>query len=134
MGDQVPEPLTLALPTGETAVLRTSLKARDKFAVQGVINVSQDGRTQAGILSLMETALLARLIESWSLPDELPSKHACSECTGNSAKWHEHVRDTFGDALDLDDYNALETHIAPLLAKVMAAPNLETPSASGESS
>jgi len=128
------EPLNLVLPSGAGITLRTALKAKDKFAVQGIISVSQDGRAQAGILSLMETALLARLVESWSLPDDLPSRHACPECTGNSALWHEHVRDAFGEALDLDDFNQLEKQIAPFLAKVMEAPNLETPSGSAASS
>lgn len=126
--------MDITLPSGATVSLRTNLKARDKFAVQGAINITAEGRAQVGILSLMETALLARLIEGWSLEEELPGRHACSDCTGNSQAWHEHVRDLFGEALDLDDFNALETEISPLLSKVMAAPNLETSSGSAASS
>jgi len=116
------------LPSGATAELRTTLKAKDKFAVQNSVSVG-DGDVSGGILSLMETALLARLIEKWSLDAPLPSQHACAGCTGNSAAWHAHVRDEFGEVLDLDDYNALEKVIEPMLSKVMSAPNLETPSA-----
>lgn len=126
--------MDITLPSGAVVTLRSTLKAKDKFSVQGVINVSQDGKAQAGILSLMESALLARLIEAWTLPDPLPSTHACPGCTGNSDVWHEHVRDALGEALDLDDFNELEKQISPLLAKVMQAPNLETTSASAGSS
>jgi hypothetical protein len=122
------------LPSGETAEIRTSLKARDKFAVQNAISVSQSGEASGGTLSLMETALMARVLESWSLPDELPSKHACPSCTGNTKLWHEHVRDAFGELLDLDDWNALEKMVAPMLAKVVDVPNLETSPVSAASS
>ena len=122
------------LPSGATAELRTSLKAKDKFAVQNVVSVASGGEASGGTLALMETALLARLLEAWSLPDELPSRHACPECTGNSKAWHEHVKDAFGEALDIDDWNALEKIFAPLLAKVVDVPNLETSPASAGSS
>jgi hypothetical protein len=119
------------LPSGAEAEIRTSLRAKDKFAVQGAIS----GAVQSGsALSLMETALLGRLIDSWTLDAELPSRHQCQECVGDSVKWHEHVRDAFGEALDLDDYNALEKVIAPMLAKVVDVPNLETSPASAASS
>jgi hypothetical protein len=125
--------MQVSLPSGEKVELRTSLRAKDKFAVQAAISAN-DGSVNGGVLSLMETALLARLIESWSLEVEMPSKHACPGCTGNSVTWHEHVRDEFGEALDLDDFNALEKEISPLLAKVLEAPNLETSSSSAASS
>jgi hypothetical protein len=119
------------LPSGASVELRTSLKAKDKFAVQGAISgASQNGSA----LSLMETALMARVVDSWTLEDELPSRHQCQECVGDSVKWHEHVRDAFGEALDLDDYNALEKVVGPMLAKVVDVPNLETSPASAASS
>jgi hypothetical protein len=124
----------VALPSGATAELRTALKAKDKFAVQAVISSVNADNPGGGVVSLMETALMARLIDEWSLEAELPGRHACEECTGNSVTWHEHVRDAFGEALDLDDFNELEKQVAPLLAKVMTAPNLETPSGSAASS
>jgi hypothetical protein len=126
--------MQVTLPSSATVELRTALKAKDKFAVQGVISALDGGNPGGGVVSLMETALLSRLIEGWSLEEELPAKHTCTECTGNSAKWHEHVRDAYGEILDIDDYNELEKEISPLLAKVMAAPNLETPSGSAASS
>jgi hypothetical protein len=114
------------LPSGATAELRMNLKAKDKFAVQNAVSVSGGGEASGGALSLMETALLARILEDWSLPDELPGRHACPECTGNSKLWHEHVRDAFGEALDIDDWNVLEKVFGPMLAKVVDVPNLGT--------
>jgi hypothetical protein len=68
------------LPSGASAELRTSLRAKDKFAVQGAIS----GASQTGsALSLMETALLGRLIDSWTYDAELPSRHQCQECVGD---------------------------------------------------
>lgn len=121
--------MQVELPSGGKATLRSKLKAKDKFAVQAVITFSRAGDITGSIVSLMETTLMARLIEDWSLDSPLPSSHSCPECTGNSAKWHEHVRDEFGEVLDLDDYNALETAVGPALQQVMQAPNLGTPSA-----
>jgi hypothetical protein len=126
--------MEVSLPSGATVELRTALKAKDKFSVQNVIRASADGSASGGILALMETALLARLVEAWSLDDPLPSQHTCPQCVGSSAAWHEHVRDAFGDALDLDDYNELEKTIAPMLEKVMQAPNLRMLSDSAVSS
>jgi len=119
------------LPSGQSVEIRTSIKARDKFAVQGAISGgSQDG----SVLSLMETALLGRLIESWTLEEDLPSRHTCQECATSALKRHEHVRDLFGEVMDLDDYNTLEKAIAPILTKVVDTPNLETSPASAASS
>lgn len=119
------------LPSGQSAEIRTALKARDKFAVQGAISgASQDGSA----LSLMETALLARLLDSWTYEEDLPARHTCQECATSSLKRHEHVRDLFGEILDIDDYNALEKIISPMLAKVVDIPNLETSPASAASS
>jgi hypothetical protein len=120
--------------SGESAELRTALKAKDKFAVQGAVSISGGASAQGGVISVIETALLARLMESWTFDNPLPSKHACQDCTGDSAKWHEHVRDEFGEILDVDDWNELEKAITPMLKKVMQAPNLETSSASAASS
>lgn len=118
--------MKIELPSGETVELRTSLKAKDKFAVQSAIFIANTGEASGGVLPLMETALLSRLIEAWSLPDDLPSRHVCQQCSGNSKVWHEHVRDAFGEALDIDDWNTLEKAVSPLLAKVVDTPNLET--------
>ncbi len=119
------------LPSGQSAEVRTALKAKDKFAVQGAISgASQDG----SVLSLMETALLGRLLESWTYEEDLPSRHTCAECATSALKRHEHVRDLFGEVMDLDDYNALEKVISPMLAKVVDTPNLETSPASVASS
>ncbi len=121
--------MKVELPSGETAELRDKLKAKDKFAVQGAITVmtnaqgQMSGQVSGNIMTLMETALMARLLESWSLDAPLPGSHACSGCTGDSSLWHQHVADYIGDMLDLDDFNELESVITPLLDRVMSAPN-----------
>jgi hypothetical protein len=126
--------MKVELPSGETAELRDRLKAKDKFSVQSAVTVTMNANGQASsqvsgnTMTLMETALLSRLLESWSLDAPLPSAHSCPECMGNSALWHQHVADFIGDTMDLDDYNKLESIVAPLLEKVMATPNLETSS------
>lgn len=122
------------LPSGESAELRTVLKAKDKFAVQAAIRLVTDGSFDGSIMSLVETALFARIIDSWTYDAELPGKHACETCTGNSMVWHEHVRDLIGETMDIDDYNKLEELASPLIQKVMQAPNLETSSGSAVSS
>lgn len=126
--------MKIDLPSGNWIEIRDSLKAKDKFSVQNAIASSMDvtsagtGKVPGNVMSLMESALLARIIQSWSFTDPLPGAHTCQECTGNTALWHEHVSDYIGELLDLDDYNILEQVTSPLLAKVMTAPNLETPS------
>ena len=127
--------MEITLPSGVNATIRTQLRAKDKFAVQGVIRTSTSGEVQVtGLMSLMETALMARLIESWTDDAPLPSEHSCPDCMGDTVAWHEHVRDEFGEVLDLDDYNKLEEIITPMLEKVLKAPNLKTSSASAASS
>ena len=121
------------LPSGGWAELRDKLLAKDKFSVQNAISVPMDNRGQirdvsGSVMTLMETALMTRLLESWSLDDPLPGSHSCPECMGNSALWHQHVADYIGETLELDDFNALETIISPMLDKVMAVPNLGTSS------
>jgi hypothetical protein len=123
--------MQVQLPSGAVADIRTALKAKDKFAVQRAI--SADGEQTGGVLSLMQAALMARIVESWTLDVPLPSQHACTECTGSSARWHEHVRDEFGE-LDIDDFNKLQEVTTPLLQKVIEVPNLETSPASAASS
>lgn len=128
--------MEISLPSGASAELRTQLKAKDKFAVQSVIRTSGDGTVSegGGVLSLMETALLVRLLESWTYDAPLPSAHACDGCVGDSTEWHKHVRDEFGEVLDIDDFNALEDTITPFLDKVMKSPNLKISSGSAASS
>ena len=122
------------LPSGGWADIRDNLKAKDKFTVQGAITVTMNtsgqinGQVSGNTMTLMQTALLARLLNDWSLEDPLPGQHSCTECVGDSALWHQHVADYIGETLDLDDYNKLEAITAPLLEKVMATPNLETSS------
>lgn len=129
----------LDLPSGASVELRDRLKAKDKFAAQAAIrvNMNADGSTGAvsgSIMTMIETALLTRLLESWTLDVPLPGAHSCGECTGDSLKWHEHIADYIGDTLDLDDYDALSYWLAPYVNRVMDTPNPGTSSASVASS
>jgi hypothetical protein len=118
----------LDLPTGMSVELRDRLKAKDKFAAQAAVRIDMAsdgamGAVSGGIMTMVQTALLARLLEAWSLDTPLPGAHTCAECVGDSAKWHEHVADYIGETLDLDDYAAIEYWLAPYLDKVMEVPN-----------
>lgn len=126
--------MRVELPSGNWVEIRDTLKAKDKFSVQNAIASSMEmtaagtAKVPGNVMSLMQSSLMARIIQSWSFTDPLPGAHACQECMGNSRAWHEHVSDGIGELLDLDDYNKLEEVISPLLEKVMSAPNLGTPS------
>ena len=117
----------LDLPSGASVELRDRLKAKDKFAAQSAVRIDMTpdgtpGPMSGGIMTMITTTMLARLLESWSLDQPLPGAHTCGECVGNSALWHEHVADYIGDTLDLEDYSALEYWLAPYLEKVMETP------------
>lgn len=126
--------MRVELPSGNWVEIRDKLKAKDKFSVQNAIASSMEmtaagtAKVPGNVMSLMQSALMARIIQEWSFTDPLPGTHTCSDCMGNSAAWHDHVSDVIGELLELDDYNKLEEVISPLLEKVMSAPNRETPS------
>ena len=113
------------LPSGGYIEFRDSLKAKDKFTVQNSLKFKvKDGKEQevsGGITNDMRNALLAELITSWSLDAPLPSADMKA---GMAAV----------DDMDIDDYNALQEAVEPLLEKVSFRPNRETPSGSAESS
>jgi hypothetical protein len=113
------------LPSGGSIELRDSLVAKDKFSVQNSIKFKvKDGKEQevsGGITNDMRNALLAGLITDWTLDAPLPSKDMKA---GMAAI----------DNMDIDDYNALQEAVEPLLEKVSFRPNRETPSDSEGSS
>jgi hypothetical protein len=90
---------------------REQLKASDRFAVQDAVFIdSRDGsnRMSLGIANDIRNALLGRIITAWSFPTPVPAQ----------------VKDVaaadvvIGEALDLDDYNALSEAVQPLVDKV----------------
>lgn len=90
---------------------REQLKAIDRFAVQDAIIIdTKDGsnRMSLGIGNDVRNALLGRIITAWSFPTPTPVQ----------------VKDiaaadvVIGEALDLDDYNALSEAVQPLVDKV----------------
>jgi hypothetical protein len=113
------------LPSGGFVEVRDKLQADDKFGVQNSIKFKvKDGKEQevsGGITNDMRNALLASIITDWSLDAPIPSKDP-----GAGLKA---IR-----AMDLDDYNAVQEAVEPLLEKVSFRPNRETPSDSGDSS
>jgi hypothetical protein len=117
--------LRVDLPSGGFVEFRDSLKAKDKFSVQNSIRFKvRDGKEQevsGGITNDMRNALLAELITGWSLKAPLPSADMKA---GMAAI----------DDMDIDDYNALQEAVEPLLEKVSFRPNRETPSDSEGSS
>jgi hypothetical protein len=113
------------LPSGGYIVCRDKLQAEDKFGVQDSLRFKvKDGQEQevsGGITNTMRNALLAGIITEWSLDAPLPAQDPDA---GMKA-----IR-----AMDIDDYNALQEAVEPLLEKVSFRPNPKTPSASGGSS
>jgi hypothetical protein len=106
--------MEVTLPSGATVTLRDKLTARDKFAVQDAVHLSLNTATgmqdtTAGLVNDMRNALLARLIQSWTVPGVTAGADGLGE-------------------LDLDDYNALAEAVEPLLSKVVqgGSPNRST--------
>lgn len=127
--------MRLDLPSGAWIDVREQLKAADLFKAQGALRVTvgADGKidTDAGVMALVTTTLLARVITAWSYDAPLPGTHACPECTGSSSLWHQHVNDAIGETVDLDDWPKVTWWTGPLVAKVleaMKAPNQGTSS------
>jgi len=96
------------LPSGAWVEFRDKLKAIDRFAVQAVATVELgDRRNKASFLEMnndMRNALLGRIITDWSYPVPIPSK--------NSFQAADVV---IGEAMDLEDYAALEKVVEPLM-------------------
>lgn len=101
------------LPSGGWVEYRDKLMAGDKFAVQDVISLEfRDGanKVSGGTINDQRNALLGRIITNWSFgqtPEQLKSLQAADVCIGN--------------AMDIDDYDALAKAIDPLLNKIMGA-------------
>ena len=90
---------------------REQLKAIDRFAVQDAITMEfKDGanHTSLGIANDIRNALLGRIILGWSFPVPYPAqvKDVAAPDT------------VIGEAMDLDDYNALAEAVQPLVEKV----------------
>lgn len=115
--------MRIDLPSGGWVEVRDKLKAADRFATQNSVTFSlDDGKIQqpGGMTNTVRNALLAGIIEDWSLTEQgipIPAKHVAGA-------------GILGE-LDLDDYNALSDAVEPLLQKVSwTAPNQPKPSAS----
>lgn len=100
----------IELPSGGWVEYRDRLMAGDKFAVQDAVSlVFQDGGNKAslGLMNDQRNALLGRIILNWSFgqtPDSVKDLMAADVVIGN--------------AMDLDDYNALADAVQPLLDKI----------------
>lgn len=99
------------LPSGGWVEYRDKLMAGDKFAVQDAISVevNRDGVNKAslGMINDQRNALLGRIITNWSFgqtPDQLKNLQAADVVIGN--------------AMDIDDYNALADAVEALFQKV----------------
>lgn len=99
------------LPSGAWVEYRTDLKVRDRFEVQEVAKV-QIGETgnSTSFLAMqndMRNALLGRIITAWSYDVPVPAKNSFAAADV-----------IIGDAMDLDDYAALEEAVQPLMDKI----------------
>jgi hypothetical protein len=101
----------IKLPSGNTVEYRDKLMALDRFAVQDAVFVeSKDGSTKAslGFGNDLRNALLGRIITKWSFPTPTP----------NESKDVAAADVVIGNAMDLDDYNALAEEVQPLVDKI----------------
>lgn len=107
------------LPSGGWVEFRDSLKAMDRFIVQDAVTLEfRDGgnRASLGMVNDQRNALLGRIITAWSFPVPVPS--------GNGFQAADVV---IGDAMDIDDYNALAEAVQPLLDKISGTSVPEDP-------
>lgn len=107
----------LDLPSGNWIEYRDQLMAADKFAVQDALTLTvNSGNSQVvsgGIANQMRNALLRQIITGWSYGAPIPSMNGGGD---------------IGHTFNLDDYNAVEEAVQPLLDKVSFVPNREQPS------
>ena len=105
--------------------IRDKLMAGDRFLVQAAARVEQaaDGSAHTSFLEMnndMRNTLLGRIITAWSYPCSTPA-----QANGQPADL------VIGNAMDLDDYAALEKAIEPLTEKISGrgapAPKTESP-------
>ncbi len=102
---------SVELPSGNTVEYRDQLKAMDRFAVQDAVFLEiKDGvnRTALGFGNDIRNALLGRIITKWSYPTPIPAQ--VKDITAADV--------VIGEAMDLDDYNALAEAVQPLVDKV----------------
>jgi hypothetical protein len=102
---------TVELPSGNKVEYRDQLKAIDRFAVQDAVFLEvKDGVNKAslGFGNDIRNALLGRIITSWTYGVPIPSQVADISAADV----------VIGEAMDLDDYNALSDAVQPLVDKV----------------
>ena len=93
--------------------IRDKIKGGDIFAVHEAseIPLDEDGRTSSvsyeGLWDAQFAALAQRLITAWSFPAPVPAQNDFAAADV-----------IIGDALDLDDYAALEEAVQPLMDKI----------------
>lgn len=102
----------LDLPSGGWVEYRDQLKASDRFAVQAAAKLEYGtaGERTAAVLEMVNdqrNALLGRIITTWSFPVPVPAQNSFAAADV-----------IIGDALDLDDYAALEEAVQPLMDKI----------------
>jgi hypothetical protein len=101
----------IELPSGAWIEYRDTLKALDKFVVQDAVflNIKDGGVSQAlGFQNDIRNALLGRIITNWSYNTPTPM----------GAKDLAAADVIIGEAMDIDDYNALSEAVQPLVDKV----------------
>jgi hypothetical protein len=101
----------IELPSGNWIEYREKLMAADKFAVQNsiILTISDEKGTDVtgGLQNNMRNALLTQIITSWSFDVPIPSVNAGGD---------------IGMTLDLDDYNAIQAAVEPLMEKISFIP------------
>lgn len=94
--------------------IRDRLMAGDRFAVQDSVSMevagdNQDRRSRVslGMQNDLRNALLGRIITAWSFPVPIPAANSMQAADV-----------AIGNAMDVDDYAALEKAVEPLMEKI----------------
>lgn len=99
--------MEIPLPSGNKVVIRDKLRPGDRFAVQDAPDVIVTADKTVVVRNAAANtmpAFLARVVESWTFPGD-PAHILAAGARG------------LDDVMDLDDWDALEKAVAPLLEK-----------------
>ena len=111
--------MRVELPSGNWVEYRDKLLAINRFAVQEAALVEVGDKGRASFLTIqndMRNTLLGRIITEWSFPASVPSKNSFAAADV-----------VIGNAMDLEDYTALEEAVEPLMELIGGKKNQPDP-------
>lgn len=98
------------LPSGAWVEYRDQLKASDRFHVHDAVTLEfreSGNKASLGMINDQRNALLGRIITAWSFQVPIPAQNSFAAADV-----------IIGEAMDLDDYQALADAVQPLMDKI----------------